>query len=177
MLDTEGLKNLMSESFGELSKDIRKLQRLATFYEQIYGVEVCLGCGGNAVFERFYHKLKAKDINTMEAQANSNFSFKKGVLSVAMTFGSSKILTPRNLTDEAAIEFLSINPKRIQNFAVFPKDWEAQVEAFKAKSVTKTTSSAIQTDEEPVMTDEASMEEAPVEAPKKTEKKNASKPK
>lgn len=178
MLDAHTLSILLSEPFSTLKTDVRKLQRLALYYEQIFGVEVCVGCGGDKKFEQFYYKLKEKGVTAMENKQDSAFKFKKGISGVPMDFGSNKFLTPTNLTDADAIEFLSINPKRISLFAAFPSDWEAKVAEFKATGKVETKETPAPEVVDPVIDevkDETAAADVPAEQKAQPAKKSTSK--
>ena len=113
MYTSEDLKNLLNEPFEVLSEDINKLQRLVQYYQQIYGVDSCVGCGGKNKYQQFYLTLKDEGVTIMETKENTSFLFNKGVTLVPMEFGSNRFVTPTNLTDELAIEFLAKNKNRI----------------------------------------------------------------
>lgn len=140
-MSLEALNKLLDEPFESLKTDIYKLQRLVGYYIQCYG-SVCAGCGGVDKYEEYYYKLKNEGITIMENQANSQFQLKRGAGPMSLTFGSSKFLSPANLTDDLAIEFLANNKKRIANFSKFPEDWEDKVDAFKSAKATEATDAA-----------------------------------
>jgi len=131
MFSSQQLTELLNEPFGVISNDIEKLQRLVQYYQHIYGVESCIGCGGKNKYEHFYLTLKNEGISIMENKENTSFEFNKGVTLVPMKFGSNKFITPTTLTDELALEFLANNENRISLFAKYPEDWKDQVETFK----------------------------------------------
>ena len=68
----------------------------------------------------------------MERQANARYVLKDGSGTMQLEFGSNRIISPANLTDELAVEFLAINPNRIVKFKKFPEDWQKDVDAFKS---------------------------------------------
>mgnify|MGYP000160825543 FL=1 len=148
MFSSQQLTELLNEPFGAIANDIEKLQRLVQYYQHIYGVESCIGCGGKNKYEQFYITLKNEGISIMENKENTSFEFNKGVTLVPMKFGSNKFITPTTLTDELALEFLANNENRITLFAKFPEDWKEQVEAFKekqAEAATTETKTAVTT--------------------------------
>lgn len=82
----------------------------------------CSDCYHDAVIEMYlylkkYGKMKEK----------STYTLKNGAV-IQLGFGSSKMFTNSNLTDEAAEKFLANNPKGLVFFASYPDDWEERVE-------------------------------------------------
>ena len=157
MFSSQQLTELLNEPYGVIANDIGKLQRLVQYYQHIYGVEACVGCGGKNKYELYYKTLKIEGISIMENKENTSFVFNKGVTIVPMTFGSNRMLTPITLTDDLALEFLSGNENRITLFEKYPEDWKEQVAAFKSnktadadtkKVETKTTSTATPVEEQ-----------------------------
>lgn len=143
MYSSEDLKNLLNESYAVLSNDINKLQRLVSYYRQIYGVDSCLGCGGDGKYQEYYLKLKNEGLKIMETKEKTAFEFNKGVTAVPIEFGSNKYVTPTNLTDELALEFLAKNTNRISLFSKFPEDWKQQVEDYTSKKIKEETEEAV----------------------------------
>ena len=53
-----------------------------------------------------------------------------------MDFGSSEFFNNDTLTNDIALQYLSINPNRIANFEEYPKDWERHVEDWRSQQAT-----------------------------------------
>lgn len=68
--------------------------------------------------------------------ANCDFKLKDGVC-VPMVFGSDRYISNMNLTNELAIEFLTINPNRISLFVKYPADWQSAQPKAKPEKVAK----------------------------------------
>lgn len=130
-MGSQELSELLNESFDVVASDITKLQRLVSFYYQIYGKKPsCLGCGGNQKYLEIFNKLKTEGLTIMSNQEQSQFSLKDGVSGIPLDFGSSIFLSPVTLTDELSVKFLSKNKKRITIFKKYPENWEQLVEEY-----------------------------------------------
>lgn len=70
-----------------------------------------------------YNYLK----NNGKMKEATNYELKRGVL-LQMEFGSARMYTNANLTDEVAEEFLHKNPDKINWFAKMPDDWMQRAE-------------------------------------------------
>lgn len=121
-MDSKDLQSILNEPLDVVLSDISKLQRLVIVYQQIYGKE-CASCGGDDKYKKIFYKLKDEGLSILQNMENATFLFKKTVKSVPMEFGSSDFLTPLNLTDERAIQFLTIRPNLIVLFQKFPDNW------------------------------------------------------
>lgn len=129
-MTVETLENLISEPFDTLVQDIRKVERLASFYRAIYGSDACIGCGGIDTFRKYYSRIKEEGLQIMKNRENSTFLLKKSISARPMKFGSNVMVSNANLTDELAIEFLQINPNRISLFEKYPENWRELIGIF-----------------------------------------------
>ena len=131
-MDAAKLNDLLSEPFDSLKTDVYKLQRLVSYHINIFGSTSCASCGGEEKYREYYSRLKTEGLMIMERQANARYVLKDGSGTMQLEFGSNRIISPANLTDELAVEFLAINPNRIVKFKKFPEDWQKDVDAFKS---------------------------------------------
>ena len=77
-----------------------------------------------------------KTKNTDTTLQEGSFRLKSDIHSLPMDFGSSEFFNNDTLTNDIALQYLSINPNRIANFEEYPKDWERHVEDWKSQQVT-----------------------------------------
>jgi len=127
-MGSDKLRELLNEAFEDLEGNLPKLQRLVSFYRQIYGKNTtCIGCGGKEKLINIYNTLKKEGLNIMEKQEKSEFLLKDNVSGIPLEFGSTTFLSVSTLTDELAIKFLSKNKNRIQLFKKYPANWEELV--------------------------------------------------
>jgi len=109
------------KELGELpsysSSDKSEIERL---YKEVLGKEFtktsCNDCYRDAVIEMTVYIKKN----------NRNYILKNGVL-LQPEFGSNKMYTNDNLTDEVAEKYLAKNPKGEIYFAHVPTDWKERV--------------------------------------------------
>lgn len=94
------------------------LQHIFEIHAQYYG-EVCTGCPNK--IPTYISRVKAINIQEMEKNISTQlFRLKKGV--TIPIFGTSKVFSEFNLSDEDAIKLLKENPNRRHLFAVLPKN-------------------------------------------------------
>jgi len=91
------------------------IKELAEDYYVNYGRRVCTSC--------------PSDINNMlitlrKHYKMTNFEFKKLNGIYKMKQGGSVTISNKSMTDEIALEFLSINKERISLFSKYPENWE-----------------------------------------------------
>lgn len=102
--------------------------RLMQYSMYIFGkASDCSGC--KDAFKIQYEKLKKEGMSALEKKINRDFDLKAGYVA-QLRFGSSVHISNAVLTNELAIEFLSVNKARIKVFTKFPEDWESRVDAF-----------------------------------------------
>ena len=114
------------KELGELpsysSSDKSEIERL---YKEVLGKEFtktsCNDCYRDAVIEMTVY---IKKNNRMKEKCN--YILKNGVL-LQPEFGSNKMYTNDNLTDEVAEKYLAKNPKGEIYFAHVPTDWKERV--------------------------------------------------
>jgi len=99
---------------GSDNEGRRYLGVMLSYYSQVFG-ETCSGCSSKHPF--YLQKLR-------------NFVMKKKEIKKGDF--PSEVYSNSNLTDEIALKILSKNPNAISVFKTKPKDWEDQVEAYKA---------------------------------------------
>ncbi len=102
---------------------------LDSLYFAFFGREItnkgCSDCYRDAYMEILI-KLK----KTKEMPKKSEYVLKPGA--IITFFGEPKCYTNANITDEAALRFLSQNPRNESLFEALPRDWEKRVEKFVA---------------------------------------------
>ena len=96
------------------SVQIKNIGVLAAEYKRLTGRTVCRTCGGDVSFMLRY----LKNLKVM-----TKFEFKNHLAIYRMEKGSSERVSQNTLTDEKAIEYLSINPERISLFKSYPENW------------------------------------------------------
>lgn len=158
--------------------------RLMQYSMYIFGkASDCSGC--KDAFKIQYEKLKKEGMSALEKKINRDFDLKAGYVA-QLRFGSSVHISNAILTNELAIEFLSINKTRIKVFTKFSEDWESQVDAFLSNTpVVEITPSVISNETDLVseaeLTTETETPEEPVfeaaEVKVETVVKKATKPK
>lgn len=100
-------------------EDIRKnIEILAKDYFEKTGRKVCRTCPSDIQ----YMILSLKNIYKM-----TNFAFKKHAAQYKNKKGDRTTISNSTMTDERAIEFLKTNPKRIELFGTYPKNWKKLV--------------------------------------------------
>lgn len=116
-MDLKRLIEIIDKPLSEIEIDINLAGALVRYYRYIFPNEnSCSGC-----ISKMYSKLKTVNL---EAMANCDFKLKDGVC-VEIVFGSGRHISNMNLTNELAIEFLTINPKRASLFVKLPDDWQS----------------------------------------------------
>lgn len=100
---------------------------LLNHYKELFSADLCLSCPGT--FSRMIIKLK-KYYNM------SNFELKGDSMTYRISKKSPKIINNNIITDELAIEFISVYPeKRILKFSKYPKNWKELVEEYLGQEI------------------------------------------
>ncbi len=99
---------------------------LDSLYFALFGKEItnkgCSNCYRDAFIEI---SIKLKKIKTMPKK--SEFILKAGA--VITFFGEQKCYTNANMTDEAALRFLALNPNNERLFEKLPEGWRNRIES------------------------------------------------
>jgi len=93
----------------------KNLDALAKDYFEKTGRKVCRTCPSDIA----YMVLSLKNIYKMTV-----FEFKKHAAQYKNEKGDKTTISNSTMTDAKAIEFLKTNPKRIELFKVYPKNWK-----------------------------------------------------
>lgn len=122
------LSELLNIPVSDLQKNRSQKGRLMQYGMYVFGkAGDCGGC--RDAFKELYYKLKSEGMIALENKINRDFDLKPGYVA-QLKFGSSVHISNAVLTNELAIEFLSVNKARIKVFTKFPEDWENKVDAF-----------------------------------------------
>jgi len=122
------LSELLNIPVSDLENNRSQKGRLMQYGMYVFGkAGDCSGC--RDVFKQLYYKLKSEGMKALENKINRDFDLKSGYVA-QLKFGSSVHISNAVLTNELALEFLSINKARIKVFTKFPEDWENRVDAF-----------------------------------------------
>jgi deoxyribodipyrimidine photolyase len=98
---------------------LANIDLLAKDYFEKKGKKLNKGCSA-CVIEMV---LTLKNIYEM-----ANFKFKRPAASYKNLKGDKTTISDSTMTDEKALKFLKTNPKRIELFSVFPKNWKKLIE-------------------------------------------------
>ncbi len=90
-----------------------------TDYQTRFGYGFCQDCKSQV--EAALIKLKAKDMN---------FKFKKNAAIYRIQKGSASVIHNGNITNELALEFLSIKPSRASLFSKVSDTWQHDISEF-----------------------------------------------
>lgn len=120
---------LIENSILKISRNNEANIRFSNYYQAVFKEEVCGSCPGkfNAAYDRLNNFINSNKKQIMTAE--STFEMKKDV--VVYDRISHKHYSNKNLTDKAAINLLSTNPKFKKVFTVLPDGWEGMVEQAK----------------------------------------------
>lgn len=122
------LSELLNIPVSDLENNRSQKGRLMQYGMYVFGkAGDCSGC--RDAFKQLYYKLKSEGMKALENKINRDFDLKSGYVA-QLKFGSSVHISNAVLTNELAIEFLSVNKSRIKVFTKFPEDWENRVDAF-----------------------------------------------
>ena len=122
------LSELLNIPVSDLENNRSQKGRLMQYGMYVFGkAGDCSGC--RDAFKQLYYKLKSEGMKALENKINRDFDLKAGYIA-QLKFGSSVHISNAVLTNELAIEFLSVNKSRIKVFTKFPEDWENRVDAF-----------------------------------------------
>ncbi|WP_321479770.1 hypothetical protein [uncultured Bacteroides sp.] len=124
----ERLKTVISNQFSVSDKE-----DIITLYREVLRKEFvkssCNDCYRDALIEVYtYLKREGK------MKEKSEYSLKNGV--VIQVFGTNKVYTNANITNEAAEAYLKEYPKGINLFAYYPDDWETRIAGKAIEEVT-----------------------------------------
>lgn len=122
------LSELLNIPVSDLQNNRSQKGRLMQYGMYVFGkAGDCSGC--RDAFKQLYYKLKSEGMKALENKINRDFDLKAGYVA-QLKFGSSVHISNAVLTNELALEFLSVNKARIKVFTKFPEDWENRVDAF-----------------------------------------------
>ena len=122
------LSELLNIPVSDLENNRSQKGRLMQYGMYVFGkAGDCSGC--RDAFKQLYYKLKSQGMKALENKINRDFDLKAGYIA-QLKFGSSVHISNAVLTNELAIEFLSVNKARIKVFTKFPEDWENRVDTF-----------------------------------------------
>jgi hypothetical protein len=122
------LSELLNIPVSDLQKNRSQKGRLMQYGMYVFGrAGDCGGC--RDAFKQLFYKLKSEGMKALENKINRDFDLKPGYVA-QLKFGSSVHISNAVLTNELALEFLSVNKARIKVFTKFPEDWESRVDAF-----------------------------------------------
>lgn len=108
------LKEILKLPRNEMTRN-ENLTTLVRFYTEELGREVCISCRGS--FEEMINTLKKHlDMTNFEIRGNKYFRLSKE---------DNRVINNNVMTDELALDFLRIDPKRIDLFSKFPTEWES----------------------------------------------------
>lgn len=138
------LEQILSVGVDGIKNDRQLKGRMLQYGMYIFGQLGCTTC--NEDIAQLYSNLKNNGMSTLKNKIERNFELKNGFVG-QMSFGSQQHLSNANLTDELALEFLSINPERIKCFETFPKNWQKLVTDFVASLAEKKAQEAKQAKE------------------------------
>lgn len=113
------------DSVGIGQRTPAALSRLREVFLLVFGESVDSNCEG--CIRKAYGKLQLITLNKLNNMENSKFKLKEGCLLPFGEFGSGEFLTKDNLTDAAAYQALSANPRLIYFFEEYPKDEEGNL--------------------------------------------------
>ncbi|MBP1615563.1 MAG: hypothetical protein H6Q13_3011 [Bacteroidetes bacterium] len=124
----EKLKMTISNEFSASDKE-----NIVALYREVLRKEFvksgCNDCYRDALIEVYtYLKREGK------MKEKSDYSLKNGV--VIQVFGTNKVYTNENITNETAEAYLKEYPKAINQFAHYPDDWETRVSGKVAEEIT-----------------------------------------
>lgn len=142
------LSELLNIPVSDLENNRSQKGRLMQYGMYVFGkAGDCSGC--RDAFKQLYYKLKSEGMKALENKINRDFDLKSGYVA-QLKFGSSVHISNAVLTNELALEFLSVNKARIKVFTKFPEDWEARVDAFlSGSSAVEAESSVTKTENTP----------------------------
>ncbi len=119
------LAEILKTPVSDLEKNRSLKGRAMQYGMYIFGsIGDCSGCKDS--FKNFYTKLKTEGMTALENKIKRDFDLKPGYVA-QLKFGSSVHISNAILTNELAVQFLSINKSRIKVFTKFPEDWEKRV--------------------------------------------------
>ncbi|WP_172918076.1 hypothetical protein [Capnocytophaga canis] len=125
----EKLTELLSLSYDDAITS-RKAEVVA-FYSFLFNVpNPCASC--QSKLKDYWDKLNEsgltllnyKKMDKTNKKQSSQFKIRKDISFLQMDFGSSILFNNDTITDELALQYLKINPRRIANFEEYPDDWQ-----------------------------------------------------
>ncbi len=130
----EEVKQRLSEMESRFDDGFSSLDRsyLDSVYYQLFG-RVISNKGCSDCYRDAYIEIKVK-LKTMKAMPKkSEFVLKPGA--IITFFGEQKCYSNANMTDEAALRFLSLNPRNEKLFEKLPEGWRSRIETPKAEII------------------------------------------
>lgn len=110
------MKDILSLPRKEM---LAHINELAEDYLKLTGRRVCKSCAADVNFMLTTLKTHYK---------MTNFQLKKTNAIYKLQIGSARTISNNVMTDELAIEFLSIRKERIDVFSKYPENWEELVD-------------------------------------------------
>lgn len=130
----EEVKQRLSEMESRFDDGFSSLDRnyLDSIYFQLFGRGIknkgCSDCYRDA-----YIEIKVK-LKTMQAMPKkSEFVLKAGA--IITFFGEQQCYSNSNITDEAALRFLSLNPRNEKLFEKLPENWRSRIKTPEAETI------------------------------------------
>lgn len=129
----EKLTELLSLSYDDAITSHKA--EVVAFYSFLFNVpNPCASC--QSKLKDYWDKLNEsgltllnyKKMDKTNKKQSSQFKIRKDISFLQMDFGSSILFNNDTITDELALQYLKINPRRIVNFETYPKDWEKLLE-------------------------------------------------
>lgn len=113
------MESRYNDSFSSLDRSY-----LDSLYYNLFGREITnKGCGD--CYRDAYMEICIKLKKTKTMPKKSDFVLKAGA--IITFFGEAKCYSNANLTDEAALRFLALNPNNEKLFESLPSDWQTRL--------------------------------------------------
>lgn len=122
----ESTMQRLQEMESRYNDDFSSLDRsyLDSLYYNLFGREITnKGCGD--CYRDAYMEICIKLKKTKTMPKKSDFVLKAGA--IITFFGEAKCYSNANLTDEAALRFLALNPNNEKLFESLPSDWQTRL--------------------------------------------------
>lgn len=111
---------------GEKSLNSLEKSEIESLYDEVLGKKFrrtsCTDCYRDAVIEMYLYLRK-----NGKMKEKCKYVLKNGAL-LQIGFGSQKMYTNKNLTDDVAEEYLRANPSHIDLFAAVPDNWKERTQ-------------------------------------------------
>lgn len=130
----EEVTQRLSEMESRFDDGFSSLDRsyLDSVYYQLFG-RVISNKGCSDCYRDAYIEIKVKLKTIQEMPKKSEFVLKPGA--IITFFGEQKCYSNANMTDEAALRFLSLNPRNEKLFEKLPEGWRSRIETPKAETI------------------------------------------